>query len=216
MRTRSLVELSLCALLLSSVTLVTPAHAATPKPTATAKPSPTITLTIAADHPEGYKRSYFKIWVDADGNGCNARKEVLIAQAVIKPTIGKGCYLTGGKWISPYDGKVLTSMTQSDIDHLVPLDEAWRSGAWSWTALQRETYANDLKTPNLLMAVDSSINREKGDKDPANWMPPLWKCNYISAWITVKSKYHLTVDTAEAAALTSYIKSCFITNVKIV
>ena len=77
----------------------------------------------------GHNRSLFKLWIDADKNGCDIRKEVLIEEAVVKPKKGAKCVLTGGKWISPYDGISYTKDSSLDIDHLVPLAEAWRSGA---------------------------------------------------------------------------------------
>ena len=47
------------------------------------------TLWVAVDHPEGYDRALFKLWIDADKNGCDTRAEVLIKEATVKPKIGK-------------------------------------------------------------------------------------------------------------------------------
>jgi hypothetical protein len=66
-------------------------------------------------------------------------------------------------WLSPYDGKSYTKDSALDIDHLVPLAEAWRSGAWAWSALQRQNYANDLTESKALVAVSLGLNRQKGD-----------------------------------------------------
>lgn len=176
----------------------------------------TITLTLAAEHTSGYQRSLFKHWIDADGNGCNTRNEVLIAEAIVKPTITGRCTLSGGKWISAYDGLTIYNKSKLDIDHLVPLAEAWRSGAWAWTATERMNYANDLTEPAALIAVSASTNRSKGDKDPANWLPEKNLCKYIKDWIKVKFKYHLTVDQPESDALTSHFAECNIPNVKFV
>lgn len=165
-------------------------------------------LTIQEDHLTGYSRSLFKLWIDADKDGCNTRAEVLISEAVVKPKIGKRCALTGGKWISPYDGKVTTNARALDIDHLVPLAEAWRSGAWKWTPAQRRDFANDLTEPRALVAVSLSLNRSKGDKDVAAWLPPKGVCSYIQAWITVKTKYALTADSKELAVLQEYVLEC--------
>ena len=112
-----------------------------------------ITLVVAADHDFGYARTLFRHWIDADKDGCNTRYEVLISEATVKPKVGTGCYLSGGKWRSPYDAKVFTNSTGLDIDHMVPLAEAWRSGAWAWTPAQRMAYANDLDDPRPLLAV---------------------------------------------------------------
>ena len=117
-------------------------------------------------------RDKFHLWIDADGDGCNTRNEVLIAEATTKPTIGASCTLTGGRWHSYYDNADWTLASDLDIDHLVPLAEAWDSGARNWTAAQREAYANDLGDARDLVAVTDNVNQAKGDRDPAEWMPP--------------------------------------------
>jgi hypothetical protein len=176
----------------------------------------TLQLVVAEDRTTGYQRSAFKHWIDADKNGCNTRAEVLIEEAVVKPKIGPKCKLTGGKWISAYDGKTVTNSSQLDIDHLVPLAEAWRSGAWKWSDAEREIYANDLQNSRALIAVSSSINRTKGDKDPAKWLPTKDKCTYVESWITIKLKYSLTADNKEASALRSLVTNCGIGSIKVV
>ena len=165
-------------------------------------------LVVAEDKKTGYKRSAFKHWIDADKNGCNTRAEVLIEEAIEKPTIGPKCKLSGGKWHSAYDGKTSTRATQLDVDHMVPLAEAWRSGAWKWTAAQRQSYANDLENSEALIAVTATTNRSKGDKDPSLWMPAKDQCVYIQNWISIKTKYSLTVDSLESEAINSLLGTC--------
>jgi len=165
-------------------------------------------LVVAEDKLSGYKRSAFKHWIDADKNGCNTRAEVLIQEAVVKPKIGPKCKLTGGKWLSAYDGKTITNATHLDVDHMVPLAEAWRSGAWKWTAAQRQAFANDLQNSEALIAVSAATNRSKGDKDPSLWMPAKEVCTYIQNWISIKTKYSLTVDSLEAEAINSHLSTC--------
>jgi hypothetical protein len=172
----------------------------------------TLQLTVAEDKTTGYKRSAFKHWIDADRNGCNTRAEVLIEEAIVKPKVGTKCKLTGGKWLSVYDGKTITNASQLDVDHMVPLAEAWRSGAWKWTAAQRQAFANDLENSEALIAVTLSTNRGKGDKDPSLWLPANDKCTYIQNWISVKVKYSLTVDAIEAETLNSLLGSCGFAN----
>ena len=127
-------------------------------------------LTISEDKPSGYNRSLFKHWIDSDKDGCDTRAEVLIEEAIVKPKIGIKCKPTGGKWLSAYDGKIVTNASLLDIDHMVPLAEAWRSGAWKWNASQRQAFANDLENSEALIAVTLSTNRSKGDRDPSVWM----------------------------------------------
>ena len=203
MNTSKRIALGLCSAILLSLN-ISPAFAAEK-----------ITLTVTEDQVGGYSRNLFKHWIDADKDGCNTRYEVLIAEAIVKPKVGAGCYLTGGKWKSPYEGKVFTNPTGLDIDHMVPLAEAWRSGAWAWTAAQRMEFANDLEDSRSLLAVTASLNRSKGDRDVAGWLPVKAQCAYIANWIAVKSRFDLTVDPTEGEFLLSKITSCKITHVVI-
>ena len=47
------------------------------------------------------------------------------------------------------DGATWTAASDVDIDHMVPLSEAWASGASAWTTAQRQAFANDLVRPQL-------------------------------------------------------------------
>ncbi|WP_031089223.1 HNH endonuclease family protein, partial [Streptomyces sp. NRRL S-15] len=86
-----------------------------------------------------------------------------------KPEQGERCALTGGGWSSYYDEVEVTEARKLDIDHMVPLAEAWDSGAYDWTAERRQAYANDLGAERSLVAVTAKSNRSKSDKDPATW-----------------------------------------------
>jgi hypothetical protein len=167
-----------------------------------------VPLTIAEDKLSGYNRNLFKHWIDADKDGCNTRAEVLIEEAIVKPKIGLKCKLTGGKWLSVYDEKTVTNSSLLDVDHMVPLAEAWRSGAWKWTPAQRQAFANDLDNSEALIAVTLSTNRSKSDRDPALWMPAKDKCTYTANWISIKTKYSLTVDSKESVRLSLLISEC--------
>ena len=170
-------------------------------------------LTITLDQLSGYERTLFNHWIDADKDKCDTRKEVLIQEAVVAPKLSSGCVFNGGKWISDYDGLATKDSSTLDIDHMVPLSEAWRSGAWKWSPAQREAFANDLTDSRSLIAVTASLNRQKSDQDPSTWLPPVDKCTYVSNWIAIKVRYSLTVDTAEASALTTLVASCNITSI---
>jgi len=121
-----------------------------------------------------------------------------------------GCVVTGGRWISSYDGVVTKSPTRFDIDHRVPLEEAWASGAWRWTHSTRDRYSNDLGYSQSLVAVSASSNRSKGDREPGEWMPPLrtQRCAYVKQWIAVKFRWRLAVDAREKSTLTRYLSGC--------
>lgn len=165
-------------------------------------------LIVAQDQLTGYNRSLFKHWIDADKDDCNTRAEVLIEEAVIKPKISNRCTLTGGKWLSPYDNKTTTKASALDIDHMVPLAEAWRSGAWAWTPAQRQAYANDLDESRALVAVSLGQNRSKSDRDVADWLPPKGVCLYVENWIAIKVKYSLSADPKEIIVLNNLVTTC--------
>ena len=166
-------------------------------------------LPVAAENRTGYSRDLFQHWIDADGDGCNTRNEVLIAEAEEAPTVGSSCSLSGGRWYSYYDGLSWTLTSDIDIDHMVPLAEAWDSGADSWTTSRRQSFANDLTRPQLL-AVTDNVNQSKGDQDPATWMPSrsAYRCTYVRAWVQVKYYYDLSVDASEKSALQNHLASC--------
>ncbi|MGW2214047.1 HNH endonuclease family protein [Nonomuraea sp. NPDC001684] len=166
-------------------------------------------LPVATESRDGYKRTSFKHWVDADGNGCSARYEVLISEAIDAPTVGAQCKLSGGAWYSYYDDTVVDDAGKLDVDHLVPLAEAWDSGASSWGAARREAYANYLDAPEHLVAVTARSNRSKADKDPADWLPiDAVRCRYISEWTAIKRHWGLSADQREKDTLTSIAAAC--------
>ncbi|SCL36458.1 Protein of unknown function [Micromonospora pallida] len=165
-------------------------------------------LPVATENRTGYSRDLFPHWIDADGDSCNTRYEVLIAEATTKPSVGSGCTLSGGRWYSYYDGAYWTNPADLDIDHMVALAEAWDSGARSWTTSRRQSYANDLGDARSLVAVTDNVNQSKGDQDPTTWMPSLDRCRYVAEWAAVKTRWRLTVDSAEKSALTSHANSC--------
>ena len=166
-------------------------------------------LVVEDDSTEPYDRDLFDHWIDEDGDGCDTRAEVLIAESTAVAVIA-ACTVVGGSWTSWFDGATWSAPADVDIDHLVPLAEAWRSGAWSWTPAQRRAFANDLVIPESLNAVTDEVNQSKGDKDPADWLPPDADvhCRYVTEWIVVKHRWNLTIDATEAATLTSKVGSC--------
>lgn len=163
-------------------------------------------LPSAPEHVGGYDRSLFADWQDRDGDGCDTRDEVLIAEAVAG--VVQGCAVVGGRWISLYDGTVVSDASALDIDHVVALSEAWDSGAWRWNAGRRARFANDLGYAWALIAVTAGSNRSKSDDDPAQWQPDEGRCRFAKAWIGVKFRWRLAVDTQERAALQRLLRGC--------
>lgn len=161
----------------------------------------------------GYSRDLFPHWTDADGDGCSTRNEVLVSEADDPVSVGSGCALTGGRWFSYYDRVSWTDPSDVDIDHLVPLAEAWDSGARSWTTSTRQAFANDLGDARSLVGVTDDVNQAKGDQDPQTWLPTYDRCRYVREWVAVKHRWRLSVDSGERSALSSLASSC--TNVTI-
>ncbi|MFI5642721.1 HNH endonuclease [Streptomyces goshikiensis] len=144
-------------------------------------------LPVAVEHREGYKRDLYKHWNRGlnSGDGCDTRKEVILAEAVEAPAVAAGCKLTGGLWRSAYDNVVVTDAARLDVDHFVPLAEVYDSEQVPWTAARREAYANDQASPDTLIAVSAASNRSKADKDPAEWLPSddSYHCTYAATWV---------------------------------
>lgn len=155
----------------------------------------------------GYSRDLFPHWSIVSGT-CDTRETVLEEQGVGVRTDGE-CRATSGSWTSPYDGATWSDASDVDIDHMVPLAEAWRSGAAEWDQVTRELFANDLKSRQLI-AVTDNINQAKGDQPPHEWVPPLrsYWCDYAINWVDVKTVWQLTVTSAEVTALGDMLDTC--------
>jgi hypothetical protein len=163
-------------------------------------------MVAKAGSMRGYSREKFPHW-RSTGENCDVRDTVLKRDGT-KVKVS-GCNVVAGSWRSVYDGTTLASPTKVDIDHVVPLANAWRSGASAWTTDQREDFANDVDRPQLIASSQTS-NRSKGDQDPSTWKPKttsIW-CEYAEDWIEVKSYWKLTVTTAEKSALIDMMEKC--------
>lgn len=156
----------------------------------------------------GYSRQRFQSrWAHHKGR-CSVR-EVVLARDGRNVRRNANCHPVKGTWYSPYDGKVLRSERLVDVDHVVPLSYAWRSGAKRWSAAKRRAFANDLVRPELI-TVSHSANIAKGGKGPQSWRPQRrahW-CRYATSWITVKHHYRLFVTRKERVALLNMLRTC--------
>ncbi|MFG1842914.1 HNH endonuclease family protein [Micromonospora sp. NPDC049175] len=165
-------------------------------------------LTVAAQgSSSGYSRDLFPHWITISGS-CNTREQVLKRDGT-SVVVDSSCAATSGRWYSAYDGATWTAASDVDIDHVVPLAEAWRSGANSWTTSRRQSFANDLTRPQLI-AVTDNVNQSKGDQDPSTWQPSVssYRCTYSKMWITVKYNWGLTLQSSEKSALQSMLNTC--------
>ena len=169
----------------------------------------------------GYRRDLFgQAWSDdvtvEDGhNGCDTRNDILRRDLTgVQLKVGtNGCVVLSGTLDDPYSAETIAFVrgaATSDavqIDHLVALSDAWRSGAQLLTADQRQDLAND---PLNLLAVSGPLNQAKGDSDAASWLPPnvAFRCAYVIRQIQVKTRYALWVESAEHDAMARILTDC--------
>lgn len=163
-------------------------------------------LKVAKEsHAASYRSSKFTRWVDANRDGEDTRAEVLKAESTKKVTKGRDHRVKSGRWVSAYDGKVLRTASKLEIDHLVPLKEAWTSGASAWSTKKRTAFANDTGYAASLIAVSKQAERAKGSKEPNAYLPAKAsaRCAYVRDYIAVKHRWGLKVDATEKSALTA-------------
>ncbi|GAA4854198.1 DUF1524 domain-containing protein [Luteimicrobium xylanilyticum] len=216
---------------LTATTTSKPPAKATPKPTTThgseaasgAKPGAGTALAVLATLPvkgraamTGYARDQFgPAWKDVDHNGCDTRNDIL-ARDLDGVTYRAGthdCIVLTGTLPDPYSGRSIafqrgqTTSTAVQIDHLVALGDAWRTGAQLLSPATRELLAND---PLNLLAVDGHLNGQKSDGDAATWLPPskAYRCRYVARQVAVKQRYHLWVTSAEKSAIARILGTC--------
>lgn len=167
-------------------------------------------LFVADEVNSGYDRvRYFGAWTDDDGDCQNTRQEVLAAESLSSPSYSRGgCEVSGGKWVTPWDNRLHASPETMQIDHTVPVHEAWGSGARHWSQSRRAAFLNDVGDPRTLNAQTTELNAEKNGKSPQYWMPPKNRCAYIEQWVAVKIRWGLSVNGGEKATLLEYASAC--------
>lgn len=167
------------------------------------------TLRVEPEKRGGYRRELFPHW-EKTSNGCYVRDVVLRAESQTAVASDRwGCRVLTGTWVSVYDGVTTSNPAEIEVDHVVALAEAWDSGAWSWSAAKRRAYANDLSDPRTLRAVTGKSNQAKSAKDPAEWLPRVSaRCEFAADWVSIKSKWGLSVDSREKAALRNVLLGC--------
>ncbi|WP_119462926.1 HNH endonuclease family protein [Rhodospirillaceae bacterium SYSU D60014] len=177
---------------------------------------PPIPVPIEPEADVEYIRgTHYGGWRRVDGQCYDVRGAVLVEESLIPVTIEptsspSRCRVVEGQWYDPYTDQIYTSADDVEIDHFVPLKEAHRSGAYAWSDEERRAYANDLSYEHHLIAVYGSENGSKGARDPAKWLPPntAFHCEYVAIWLTVKQRWSLTMDEAEAAAIREVLSGC--------
>ena len=192
-----------------------PAPTQTPLP---ATPTPELTAIqtiIVAEVPDEipeYNRSVWKHWTDGDADCQDVRQEVLIAESLVEVTFetDRECRVATGQWYGAFTGVFVDDPEDLDIDHLVPLKNAHRSGGWRWPSEKKEEYANNLSDPEHLIAVTAEANRSKGARGPEEWAPPeldYW-CQYATHWTEVKRGWRLTMTHRESEIVMDMLETC--------
>jgi hypothetical protein len=201
------------ATLIGFATLVGPSTQALadppPPPSESTARAELAALTVGTPHSmDGYSRDAFDIWA-GQPDGCTTRQDVLARDGDNVVEGGDGCQPTSGSWYSAYDDTTVTVVAQATIDHVVPLADAWRTGADQWTAARRKAFGNDLTDAQLIIASSSS-NSAKSDQDPSEWKPPnrAYWCTYGEQYVSVKYRFDLFVTSAEKDALGELLDAC--------
>jgi Protein of unknown function (DUF1524) len=175
------------------------------------------TIPIKGRAPKtGYTRAQFgSAWIDTDKNGCDQRNDILKRDLTAETFQAgtKNCVVLTGTLADKYTGKTIKfvrgvkTSTAVQIDHIIPLSDAWQKGAQKLTAEQRKQLAND---PLNLMAADGPTNGAKGDSDAASWLPPnkAFRCEYVTRQTEVKAKYKLWMTQPEHDTIAGILAGC--------
>ena len=182
----------------------------------TPNPAGAVVLTLkVAEIPDdlpGYDRDDWRHWRDEDRDCQDARQEVLVAESLtpVEFKTSDQCKVLTGSWIGPYTGTPVDDPSRLDVDHMVPLANAHRSGGWAWPKELKAEYANSLDYDDHLIATTRAANRAKGSDGPEDWRPPdesYW-CDYAIDWITIKHNWGLTATVREVQALGDMLEMC--------
>ncbi len=205
---RKLIPACLAALAPALAVLLVPARAEDP-----------LAGIVIADELDGrdYDRSRHFGGCAKDENGIDVRQHVLATESYVPVTWDDtGTKVIAGLWFDPFTGRTFrapfleSGYAIVQIDHVVPLKEAWESGAKNWPQEKREAYANDLTNPGHLIAVHSPTNGSKGHRDPAEWIVPNdnFQCAYAYTWVAIKREWDLTMEDEESQALRTILGIC--------
>ena len=157
-------------------------------------------VSSCATHKKSYSRTEWKHWIDEDNDCEDTRAEILKERSEIPVIIDhKKCKVLTGRWNDYYYPEVLLKASSVDIDHLVPLKHAHESGGATWSAEDKQRFAND---PRNLVVTNRKYNRQKGAKTPLEWLPidRAYACKYWRDWMSIKGLYKLEISSAERGA----------------
>ena len=126
------------------------------------------------------------------------------------PSCARHWPAVSGRWYSPYDGATWTAASDVGIDHVVPLAEAWRSGASSWTTSRCQSFANDLTHPQLIAVSPTTSTRPRRTRPvhlatAAVVVPVYLQQNVDHGEVHF---WGLSLQSAEKSALQSMLNTC--------
>ena len=157
----------------------------------------------------GFRNNSFGGWT-TDGSGCDTSQQVLIRDSMTPAKVDrKSCNVRSGRWVSAWDQSIWTDPARLVVTQLVPLQEAWQSGAWAWSDQRRNAFVNDLSDQRSLAIVTDSLDQSRADRDPAGWLPPTGGqvCRYIANWLSIKARWGLTMDSAESSRISAVLNN---------
>lgn len=178
----------------------------------------TLPIRTARDEdqiPRYDRQAFGQTWADEDHNGCDTRNDVL-ARDLARPTFKEGthgCVVLSGTLAEPYTGTIIEFQRGQNtsglvqIDHVVALADAWKSGAWAWDTATRQRFANDQSN---LLAVNGQANQDKEAASADAWLPENtgFHCEYVKRQISVKTQWGLPITEAERDAMIKVLVSC--------
>lgn len=178
-------------------------------------------MPVEAPHPAGYDRErYFGTWQKSPRLcGTGTSRDYILKRDLTSPVMDSRCRVVSGVLNDPYTGTVnnfrrgVNTSGLVQIDHVVALQDAWASGASSWTQDRRVSYAND---PDVLLASQGEANMAKGNgvdwkaaADPV-WLPAYrpYRCDYMAKRVNIKHKYGLSMSKPEREQTVRLLESC--------
>lgn len=153
-----------------------------------------------------YQRNDWEHWTDEDQNCLNTRAELLKARSKTQVKMRKkGCTVDRGEWEDFYTGRIHTVASFVEIDHIVPIFEAFKSGGKDWSASKKKEFANDHENLGI---TAKTLNRKKSSKIITQFKAdsPDRNKRYICTYFKIKTKYSLKISDKELALIKS--QSC--------
>jgi hypothetical protein len=157
---------------------------------------------------EPFNRTYhYGRWINdpTDDTCYNTRAKVLDrdSQVPVKTSDGNSCKVAQGLWQDPYTQRAIKDAKEIQIDHVVPLKNSYSSGAFKWDKHTRCLYANFMGNSYHLLSVEGKQNMSKGDRSPADYLPPnkQFRCEYIKTWLKIKMIWALNMSEYEAQGI---------------